>query len=567
MAKKGSRGGLCACFRPKVAEADSGEATLQKSASALRQEKEDSANGDGPARLTVGIPQRTQSDELDEFGSPASSYVTCFSEQDTHDINDSIRSVSQRSLGVPTPRHSVDEHTASAAANRTVSQGSSPLTHPSSSGPAAKAELEAAYRQQLDSLTPQLEAAGLIPEWLKRFSPDEAPKQRRTAFPKPKQKLPTINIFNIIKDWIGKDLHKLSLPTHINEPLTDLQRRAEAFEASELLDVAALAPAQSLERLLHVTAFAISMYNTIKRVQKPFKNLEQSTYELIHLEKGLRCVGEKLRHIPMVHVMHCDGRGWQFSGNDEFYMHLRGNYALIRPVGELYVRFHDGDEYVWSTATTYVNNLLVGARNIDHRGQFHVVNLATDDSFQCSIKEPFFGKSRHEVHGHLERQGKRVDGITISGCWDGQLVAGYADGTRKLLWKANPSYLPNAMFPLSKWALLLNELTPEMRAKLPPTDDRLRPDMRLFEHGYFQEANDEKMRLEEKQRQERAATQAAGKPWQANWFEQVPEGRRGYETWRYKGGYWEARETGNWAGIREIYGDGPKGFTAPKLLY
>lgn len=34
----------------------------------------------------------------------------------------------------------------------------------------------------------------------------------------------------------GKDLHKLSLPTHVNEPLTDLQRRAEAFEASELLD-------------------------------------------------------------------------------------------------------------------------------------------------------------------------------------------------------------------------------------------------------------------------------------------------------------------------------------------
>ena len=35
------------------------------------------------------------------------------------------------------------------------------------------------------------------------------------------------------------------------------------------------------------------------------------------------------------------------------------------------------------------------------------------------------------------------------------------------------------------------------------------------------QANDEKMRLEEKQRQERAATQAAGKPWTANWFEQV----------------------------------------------
>ena len=42
-------------------------------------------------------------------------------------------------------------------------------------------------------------------------------------------------------------------------------------------------------------------------------------------------------------------------------------------------------------------------------------------------------------------------------------------------------------FPLSKWALELNELTPELKAKLPPTDDRLRPDMRLFEHGSFNE--------------------------------------------------------------------------------
>ena len=59
----------------------------------------------------------------------------------------------------------------------------------------------------------------------------------------------------------------------------------------------------------------------------------------------------QLRHIPMVHVMHCEGRGWDFSGNDEFYMHLRGNHAQIRPVGELSVKFHDGDEYVWSTVS------------------------------------------------------------------------------------------------------------------------------------------------------------------------------------------------------------------------
>ena len=41
------------------------------------------------------------------------------------------------------------------------------------------------------------------------------------------------------------------------------------------------------------------------------------------------------------------------------------------------------------------------------------------------------------------------------------------------------------MFPA--WALHINELTPELLAKLPPTDDRLRTDMRLFEHGYYVE--------------------------------------------------------------------------------
>ena len=41
--------------------------------------------------------------------------------------------------------------------------------------------------------------------------------------------------------------------------------------------------------------------------------------------------------------------------------------------------------------------------------------------------------------------------------------------------------------PFSLWALHLNELTPELKEKLPPTDDRLRADMRLFEHGYYHE--------------------------------------------------------------------------------
>ena len=62
---------------------------------------------------------------------------------------------------------------------------------------------------------------------------------------------------------------------------------------------AALAPFESVERLTLVAAFAISMYNTIKRVQKPFKNLQQSTYELVYPEKGIRAIGEKVGCSPL----------------------------------------------------------------------------------------------------------------------------------------------------------------------------------------------------------------------------------------------------------------------------
>lgn len=44
-----------------------------------------------------------------------------------------------------------------------------------------------------------------------------------------------------------------------------------------------------------------------------------------------------------------------------------------------------------------MNNILIGTRYLDHRGPFHITCLATGDSFQCKVTEPFMGKSTHEV--------------------------------------------------------------------------------------------------------------------------------------------------------------------------
>ena len=71
------------------------------------------------------------------------------------------------------------------------------------------------------------------------------------------------------------------------------------------------------------------------------------------------------------------------------------------------------------------------------------------------------------------------------------------------------------------------------------------------------QANVEKQRLEVKQRAARKAAEQED-PIEPRWFNKVPDAVPG-ETpaYKYKGGYWEARKTGNWEGCRDIFGPGP----------
>jgi hypothetical protein len=68
------------------------------------------------------------------------------------------------------------------------------------------------------------------------------------------------------------------------------------------------------------------------------------------------------------------------------------------------------------------------------------------------------------------------------------------------LWQcASPAKHPTR-YGLTAFATTVNELTPGLKEKLPPTDARLRPDQRHLENGEYDDANAEKLRLEKKQR-------------------------------------------------------------------
>ena len=67
-------------------------------------------------------------------------------------------------------------------------------------------------------------------------------------------------------------------------------------------------------------------------------------------------------------------------------------------------------------------------------------------------------------------------------------------------------------YGFSRFAIELNELTPELRRELPPTDTRFRPDQRLLEEGNISSAEAVKLQLEQQQRERRKQREQSGQP-------------------------------------------------------
>ncbi|PWA64430.1 Oxysterol-binding protein [Artemisia annua] len=334
--------------------------------------------------------------------------------------------------------------------------------------------------------------------------------ERRTKLPDPVEKEKAVSLWSMIKDNIGKDLTRVCLPVYFNEPISSLQKCFEDLEYSYLLDRAYQhgKEGNSLQRLLNVAAFAISGYASSEgRHCKPFNPLLGETYEAEYPEKGVRFFSEKVSHHPTLIACHCEGRGWKFWADSNIRTKFWGRSIQLDPVGLLTLEFDDGEIFQWSKVTTSIYNLIMGKVYCDHHGLMHIRGNR-DLSCKLSFKEKsILERNPHQVHGFVEdTSGKKH--ATISGKWDESIYYTTGEGTSKtkemgeknMLWKRTMPPVNLTRYNLTSFAITLNELTPGLKEKLPPTDSRLRPDQRHLENGEYDMANSEKLRLETRQR-------------------------------------------------------------------
>ncbi len=73
-------------------------------------------------------------------------------------------------------------------------------------------------------------------------------------------------------------------------------------------------------------------------------------------------------------------------------------------------------------------------------------------------------------------------------------------------------------YGFTRFAIELNDIDKEQVLHYPPTDTRFRPDQRMLEEGKMHEAETEKIRLEQTQRERRKKREEENVLYSPRWF-------------------------------------------------
>ncbi|CAG8443415.1 11454_t:CDS:2 [Ambispora leptoticha] len=349
-----------------------------------------------------------------------------------------------------------------------------------------------------------------------------------------------VSLLSILRKNVGKDLATIAMPISLNEPINVLQRLAEELEYSELLDKAA-ENVSSLNRLMYVSAFAVSGYaSTQHRAgRKPFNPLHGETYECVRPDKGFKFISEKVSHYPPIMACHAESANWKFWQDSKIKSKFWGKSMELIPSGTVHVTIPKyNDHFTFTKPSTWMRNMISGTKYLEHTGVLRIQNQTTGEACEITFNQSgFFSNGpQNDIAGKLlSANGKKVG--TLTGRWNETVFHEIGPNQLEVLWKANPP-IPDyeQYYGFTQFTIELNELTPDIVDFLPITDTRFRPDQRLFEEGKVEEAEREKLRVEQKQRDFRKHLEKIGQEWKPQWFKLVND------EWVYTGGYFEARE-------------------------
>lgn len=241
---------------------------------------------------------------------------------------------------------------------------------------------------------------------------------QRTKLPVPMFDRSQISIWSILKQCIGKELSKITMPIVWNEPVSFLQRFTENVLYSYLLDRAdeCMDPVM---RMQYVAAFAVSsIASNIDRLSKPFNPLLGETYEFVRDDLPFRYVSEQVSHHPPVSAFTCEskdgGERWRFYGSIFPKAKFSVKNMEVNPKGLLTLELKRHKEiYTWESVTCTIHNIVVGRLWFEYHGTMEIVNHSNKMKTILNFKPySWSSKELHKVEGYIyDSQKRKVRGL------------------------------------------------------------------------------------------------------------------------------------------------------------
>lgn len=373
------------------------------------------------------------------------------------------------------------------------------------------------------------------------------------------------SLLSFVRKNVGKDLSALSMPVDMNEPITILQRYAEIFEYSDMIDNALQGkyPEDSGEMILRIAAFSVSylsgMRKKVRSSRKPFNPLLGETFELIREDKGIRYLCEKVSHRPPVFALFVEAEDWTFSFSPAPSQKFWGKTSEIYTNGtaKLTIR-SSGEVFTWSQPTCVLKNIIAGEKYTEPSSSITVKSSSGQKAVVEFSKGGMFSGRCEELTIKAFGSDKKPLPYTVLGKWTESMTL-KTNSTEKTIWTAG-DLLPQCekKFGFTEFAGSLNKITSIEEGHLPPTDSRFRPDMQSYEKGDVESAERLKKQVEEGQRTRRKELESSGELYVPRFFEHVGGDPKQPEIgeWVYKTGddsYWNRRKENDWSDIQELW--------------
>ena len=361
-----------------------------------------------------------------------------------------------------------------------------------------------------------------------------------------------MNLWSIFKANFGKLLSKITIPVHYNEPITFLQKSAEIMEYRNLLRLANNAKNRYKRIGLIFSAILFFHSNNINRIKKPFNPLLGETYEFI--DKDFKMVLEQVSHHPPIHFLYAECNDFIFNYTFHINPTLHLNGVTATPLAKSYLFLKKTNEnFEISLPPAKYKNMVIGKTYIWFYGLLKIVNNKTGDSIEFNFcNKELKNNESYKIKGFIKNKEEKVV-YNIKGYWNSYLNIVNVDNTNDYLIcekLKEKVYNYDKMYYFTDFTINLNNLENSMILELPPTDSRLRPDLRAYEFGDIKLAAEEKERLEINQRLRKKYNDKNKIVWKPKWFDyEIKNGRIIRSC--YKGDYFDCKRNGNWGRITE----------------